>query len=194
MQGGKTVSYRKKKFKQICRKIKCYDCVKMEVKVPESAELKKPHHVGRDIIEAKKSFYKLAKSRITLRSRGEHIAFEKEVFGEDWALSSAVFVLAPGTSGSKNDLEKWVVALEISINKDFFGKENKDLIPYAVEHEVFEAWMRSKRGISPQSSKINHLLARRKQLEMAMKDGKAEKLLAFYMAQAQVIRTSRPLP
>jgi hypothetical protein len=78
-------------------------------------------------------------------------------------------------------MEKWVIALEISINRDFFGEEHADLIPYAVEHEIYESWLWAKRGFHhPESSEVNHLLARRRQFEMAMKDGKAEKLLNFY--------------
>ena len=84
------------------------------------------------------------------------------------------------TSREESDPDKWITALEISVNTDFFGQENADLIPYAVEHEVMEAWMWSKRGISPQDSHNKHLLARRRQFEMAMKDGKAERLLSFY--------------
>jgi hypothetical protein len=60
------------------------------------------------------------------------------------------------------------------------AKKNTDLIPYAIEHEIYEAWLWSKRGYIAQNSETNHLLARRKQFEAAMKDGKAEKLLDFY--------------
>lgn len=152
----------------------------MEVKVPDTSRLEKPHIVGRDMIEARKSFWELAQSRIVYRNQQEHIAFEKAVYGPNWENSSAVYVLSRGASGEGDNPDKWVTALEISINKDFFGQDNADLIPYAVEHEVLEAWMWSKRGISPQNSHTNHLLARRRQFEMAMKDGKAEKLLLFY--------------
>ena len=103
------------------------------------------------------------------------------MFGPNWEISSAVYVIGYGRqSGEADDPEKLVTGLEISINQDFFGEENKDLIPYAVEHEIFEAWMWSKRGISPWSTRTNHLLARRRQFEMAMRDGKAEKLRNFY--------------
>lgn len=148
--------------------------------MPPSGILENPHHIGRDIIEAKKSFWELAQSRTHYRTQEEHIAFEKSVFGDDWQVSSAVYVNSSGWSGDESDPEQWITGLEISINKDFFGEENKDLIPYAVEHEVFEAWMWLKRGIKTQSAQANHLLARRRQFEMAMKDGKAEKLRDFY--------------
>lgn len=151
-----------------------------EINVPQSAILESHHYISRDIIEAKKNFWEFAKSRTKYRNQEDHISFEKEIFGEDWEVSSAVYINSPGWSGDENDPEQWITALEISINQDFFGEENKVLIPYAVEHEIFEAWLWSKRGIKPQSATANHLLARRRQFEMAMRDGNAEKLRDFY--------------
>jgi len=148
--------------------------------LPEFSILEKPHLMGRDISEARESFYALAKSRVTFRSQEEHVDFEKRVFGDDWEISSAVYVLSTGSSGEPTNLERWVTGLEISINKDFFGEENKDLISYAIEHEVYEAYLWAKRGYQPQSAHTNHMLARIKQFDMAMRDGKAEKLLTFY--------------
>ncbi len=149
--------------------------------LPESSELDKPYLIGRDVVEAKESFYELAKQRITYRSEDDHIKFEKSVFGHDWEKSSAVYVLSrKGLNVGENERRIWVTGLEISINTDFFGEDNKDLIPYAIEHEIYEMWLWTKPGISPQSSETNHLLARRRQVEMALKDGKAEKLISFY--------------
>lgn len=71
--------------------------------------------------------------------------------------------------------------LEISINKDFFGEKYKDLIPHAIEHELYEIWLGVKKGVKPKTLKTMHTMARQRQFDLAMADGKAEKLLFFYL-------------
>lgn len=142
-------------------------------------KLEKPSRVGRDMVEARKSFYELARSRIKLSTREEHIAFEKAAFGDDWDYSTAVCAITTATETSETNPKKWVIQLDISVDKDAFGEEHKDLIPYAVEHEIYEMWLFARGRYSPQSRKKRHLLARRRQFLMAMKDGKAKKLLKF---------------
>lgn len=151
--------------------------------IPESARLGVLHHIDNDMIEAKKSFWELAKSRITYRSQAEHLAYQKLIFGEDYNnVNTAVYVCAPVAYQEGDSVEKWVAGLEISINKDIFGDDYQDLIPYAVEHEIFEAWLSCKRGLQPKTLQEKHLLARRRQLEMAMADDNADRLLDFYKA------------
>lgn len=129
--------------------------------------------------KAKADFWELAKSRIFYRTDAEQLAFVKRLFGEDSQRRyTAVYVREVGTSGPEPDPEKWVTGLEISVNKDFFGNDFADLIPYAVEHEIYEAWLSVKRGLNPSLEK-QHLLARQRQFEMAARDGKAEKLRNF---------------
>jgi hypothetical protein len=152
----------------------------MSITLPESAILENPHHISRDIAEARKSFYEMAKPRVVMRSQTEHVAYEKKYLGDEWKPRSAVFVIQTGKSGPEDNPERWVLGLDISVNKDFYGEENDDLIPYALEHEIYEAWLVVKRGTSPKSERERHLLARRRQFIMAEKDGKAERLLAFY--------------
>jgi len=152
----------------------------MEINIPESSNLEQPHLIGKDILEARRSFWELAKSRIVYRNQQEHIDFEKTVFGPDHHVSSAIYVLQAKNIGEGDNFQRWVKALEISVNVDFFGEEYKDLIPYAIEHEIYEAWIGVKRGMSPKEINTGHLLARRRQFRMAMTDGKAEKLLKFY--------------
>lgn len=147
--------------------------------MPRSALLETPHLVEKGMADARESFYELAKSRITYRSREDHYAFEREIHGENWQRSGAVVVVQRSISEEGSYINKWVTALEISVNKDLFGEEHADLIPYAVEHEIYEIWLWAKRGYTPQNGETRHLLARRREYEMAMRDGKAEKLLDF---------------
>jgi len=155
----------------------------MSIKVPEYSYLEKPHKVEGTPKESRESFYELTKSRVKLVSQEEHLKFEKDIFGHDWKWSSAVYVIDKSDETTEEQQERWLKALDISVNKDFFvqgGEDYSDLIPYAVEHEIYESWMWTKKGYQPKNSRINHLLARRRQFEMAMKDGKAERLLEFY--------------
>ncbi|MDP3729871.1 MAG: hypothetical protein Q8R26_03990 [bacterium] len=132
--------------------------------------------------EAKRRFWEMAKTRVRMHSAEEHAEFHAAHFPKDEMPTSTAFVMEIGhTEG--DDPEKGVLGLEISVNKDFFGEENTDLIPYAIEHEIYEAWVSSKRGLRAKDLKEGHLLARMHQVEMAMKDGKAEKLLNFYISK-----------
>ena len=72
--------------------------------------------------------------------------------------------------------------LSIAINENAFtinGEDYTDLIPYSIEHEIYEAWLTLDKGWRL-NLKERHLLARRKQYEIAMRDGKAERLLEFH--------------
>jgi hypothetical protein len=149
----------------------------VEIRTPKGSILETPHLIERDMANAKKSFYELARSRIIYRNQECHSIFQREIDESDRSVSSACLILQRKFVA---DICKWITGLEISVNKDFFGEENADLIPYAVEHEIYEAWLYSKRGYSPQSVETGHLLARRREYEMAMRDGKAEKLLNFH--------------
>lgn len=79
---------------------------------------------------------------------------------------------------------KWINALEIYVNQQAFntsGQNFSDIIPYVVEHEIYELWARNKRGFVA-SIEQSHLLARRHEFQVAVHDGKAERLLEFYKA------------
>lgn len=85
--------------------------------------------------------------------------------------------------------EKWINQLDIVVNKDLFEKikihtgiDYTDIIPYGLDHEIFEAWLIAKKGIgSTLSINKKHLLARRREFLLAEKDGKGEKLFQFHM-------------
>jgi len=160
------------------------------INCPEYSMLEEPFRLEGLPGEVKKSFYELARSRVRVVPQDEHFQFERDIFGDDWQQSSAVYV----TSTNEYKTSRWNLfdrnkseirlnGLDISINKDFFVDGNRDcsdLIPYAAEHEIFEAWLSVKPGYQTKDPQKNHLLARVRQFEMAMEDGKAEKLLEFY--------------
>jgi len=163
----------------------------MGINVPEYSRLETPHQVEGSPKESKQSFYELAHSRTRYCTQEEHLKFEKEVWGDDWQVSSAMYVIDRNDGIATNqDEETFVNALDISINKDFFqfeGEDYSDLIPYAVEHEIYELCLYAKRGYRVQNSQSRHLLARKRQFEMAMRDGKAERLLEFYKKRNNLV-------
>ena len=164
----------------------------MAIKVPEYSYLEEPHKVEGTPKESRQSFYELAKSRVRLVSQDEHLKFEKDIFGPDWGSCSAIYIIDTSDKIAEGQQERWLKVLDISVNKDAFiygGEDYSDLIPYAVEHEIYEAWLWTKKGYQPKNSRINHLLARRRQFEMAMKDGRAEKLLEYYKKLNNIIQT-----
>jgi len=153
------------------------------INCPEYSKLEEPFNLEGLPSEVKKSFYELAESRTRVVSQDEHFQFEREVFGDDWQPSSAVYVTSTEQHKTDRGEETRLNGLDISINRDFFTDGNRDysdLIQYAVEHEIFEAWLSVKPGYQTKDPQKNHLLARVRQFEIAMKDGKAEKLLEFY--------------
>lgn len=145
-----------------------------EIQTLPNTTLEKPHHISRNMAEARRNFWELAQSRINYQSHKKHSAFEKAVTGKEPGNNPAAYYIV-----KEEGIGQWVVELQISINKDLFDKENEDLLPYIVEHEIFEAWMFAKRGLSPQSPHINHLLATRHQFRLAIKDGNGEKMRDF---------------
>jgi len=159
------------------------------------------HEIIGTPLEAKISFYELAKPKVRIVSREEYSRFESAVFDHPllrglkrliWKIGP-VF-LSPTSAAFKMDVHenksacrKWVSGLDIRVNGDFFhyGDDDfTDLIPNAVEHEISEMWMLAKKGYQPGDVEVNHLLARRKQVRMAMEEGKADRLLGFYRLKA----------
>jgi len=154
----------------------------MEGKLPEYSKLEKPHKVEGLPTEQKKSFYEMAKERVRIVGAEEHASFEQDMYGLS-QYPAAVYIVSNRKDVIEGKVENFVDALDINVNKDFFFVDKEDytdLIPYAVEHEVYEAWLWSKRGHQPSNSTTRHLLARIKEVECAFKDGKAERMLEFY--------------
>ena len=98
----------------------------MGIELPEYSKLEKSHKVEGTPHEARVSYYELAKSRVRLVTQEEHYKFEKDVFGEDWQKSSAVFIINRSNRIIEGSQERFVDALDISVNKDYFQLDGKD--------------------------------------------------------------------
>lgn len=84
-----------------------------------------------------------------------------------------------------------VLALVIAVNVDFFKRPEgdfQDLIPFVVEHELYELWFTVKTGLDFKSLKneqieqigpTRHLLARQREIDLVLRQGKILKYLHF---------------
>jgi len=163
---------------------------------PESSRLDQPHKVDGTMEESKASLYELAKSRVRLLNDEEYLAWCKEFewWGKIAKKSPAVTVVWP-TSGGKVDgkMEKIITHLEIVVNKDKFqidGEDYSDIIPFVVEHELSEAWLRAKKGLGDGSDLkkdafekyvAKHRLSLRREFLLAEQNGLGEKLFNFHI-------------
>ncbi len=158
------------------------ECEKNKLNCPAYSLLEVPLRIEDSVKVFRTKFYDLARSRVRFVSAAECLLFEKDVFGENTrGSSSAVYLVRVNRDeeGNRN-----ISALDIVLNKDFFKTELKDysdLIPYSIAHEIYEAWLYVKPGFNISNVEKAHLLARRRQFEMAVRDRKAEKLQTFLL-------------
>ncbi len=165
-------------------------------KMPESSNINPPHKIEKSINDSKKSFYELAKNKISYFSHQEFLSWlssmiDDENWSENFAESPALglinFKISP-----KDDFEKYITNLEIAIDISKFsidGENYEDLIPFIIEHEITEVWIRAKRGFleereeefTQEMRERNHQLALRREFLLAEQAGKAEKLFKWRM-------------
>lgn len=152
----------------------------MEPELPESSFLKPPHKVEGTPREARASFYELAKDKVKYLTSEEILKWRKETFGKS-DISIATYII--GGSNTENDFNKWIYNLEIVVNKDAFnvkGKDYSDILPFVLEHEIYEAWLSGKRGTGPKLSvDKKHLLALRREYLLAEQQGLGDKLFEW---------------
>ena len=137
----------------------------MTHKLPESSFINIPHKVEGTPKEARESFYELAKDKIKYLTNEEILKWYEDMFGRrQHSIPLAAYIIG---SNTENDFNKWIYNLEIIVKKDAFnieGKDYSDLLPFVLEHEIYEAWLSGKRGVGPALNKRKrHLLARRRQ-------------------------------
>ncbi len=152
--------------------------------IPKYSKLGQTHKVEGVPKESMQSFRELAQSRVRVCSQEEYNRFQRDVLGADSQTTypEAMFLVSVANVVAEEHIERWVEALDIRVNRDYFiiGEEDyTDLIPYEVEHEIYETWLQAKRGVKPTNSHMIHLLARRREWEIAAKDGKIERLLEY---------------
>ncbi len=159
----------------------------MEIKCPESSIINDPHKIEGPMKEAKKSFYELAGRKVKYLSWDEIQKWHKETTGRDCYVTTASYILGCNTNVTEEgDFEKWINNLEIVVNKDVFtinGKDFSDIIPFILEHDIYEAWLSAKKGVaSGLDVSKKHMLARRREFLLATEQGLGDKLFEFQMA------------
>lgn len=157
----------------------------MAPKLPESSFIKPSHKVEGPPKEARKSFYEFAKHRIEYLTNEEIIKWDKDRGGrqERKHPDPALYVISTGDHEEGNNLERWVSNLEIVVNKDAFkiqGKDYSDLIPFVLEHEIYEVWLDAKKGAaSTLDRQKQHILAHRRAFLLAEQQGLGDRLLEW---------------
>ncbi len=135
--------------------------------------------------EARASFYEFAKNKIEYLTGEEIVKWDRDRGGypEPEHPSVALYSISPHYYEEGGSLEKWIDSLEIAVNKDAFrikGEDYSDLMPFVVEHEIYEVWLRAKKGTaSTLYIKKQHILAQRRAFLLAEQQGLGEKLLEW---------------
>lgn len=161
----------------------------MDIEFPESSYINPPYKVEGSMKEAKESFYEMAKSRIRLMTAEEFSKWVRGAVGES-ELENGVALSMHWSKLKKEGnitVEKLIENCEIGINKDAFiidGESYLDVMPFVIEHELYETWLNSKKGFLEDTVKQEdlmkmHLLAERKEFLLAEQAGLAEKLFEF---------------
>lgn len=152
-------------------------------------ELKQPVELNDSLPEDRTYFYELAESSIEYQTREQNRKWVQKYFdGNGVNEVVASFILGVGQgSDSKNGNKKLIHGLKFVVNQGFFedasvllGENCVDLIPYVMEHEIFEAWLIAKNGYGQNLTKSErHLLATRREYLLAEKDSMGNKLYRF---------------
>ena len=152
--------------------------------LPENARFEKRYVIEGDMMEAKEKFYELAKSRIQHLNNAQTVEWVKTGIGVGHEASAGCVVAAGNKMTPEGNVEKWVEGLEIIINDDALAGF-EDIVPFVVEHEIYEIWLTSKKGAGENlTPRQMHLLSRRKQYLAAEEAGKGERLLEFHTREA----------
>ena len=157
----------------------------MTRKIPEIPSIHPPYEVEGPPKEARKSFYEFAKNRIKYLTNEEIIKWDKARGGnqEQKYPEPALYFISVGGHREGDNLEKWINMLEIVVNKDVFKinkKDYSDLIPFVLEHEICETWLRAKKGAgSTIDTKKQHILAHRKAFLLAEQQELGDKFLEW---------------
>lgn len=159
-----------------------------KINLPKSSEISPPFELKESMNESKKSFYDLAKSRVRYLNSKKFSDWVYEVTGNrDLEKGIALNLNWPKIIEEDGIEKKIVENLEIVVNKDTFhldGIDYKDIIPFVVEHEIYESWLSAKKGILGErfdrdDINLKHQLALRREIELAEGVGLAEKLIEW---------------
>ncbi len=153
------------------------------------AQLERPLEIKGGSEFDKISFYHLARNNVIYQTRDENRNWNKQLGRNvETAASNNIMTSIKGTE--EGSIRKWVKSITVVVNRGLLlekgraaGEDYLSLIPYLVEHEVYEAWLTAKKGAgSDLSQEKKHLLARRREFYLAVKEGLGERLYRFQMS------------
>jgi len=157
----------------------------MTLNLPESSFINPPHEVEGTPKEARASFYELAKDKIKYLTWDETEEWHNRMAGITGKKPGIPVAVAIIQVSRGYNIRKFVNNLEIIVNKDSFNRDRKDysdLIPFVVEHEIYETWLIAKKGAGSELGlDKQHLLARRKQYLLAEQAGLGDKMFEWHM-------------
>lgn len=136
----------------------------------------KGYESGQEFPTSKDKFLEYAKNETKILPSSEFYSWTMENMGSAILGATARFkVIQDKDTGAP-------IGFKAAVNEGMFqmdGVDYSDLIPFVIEHEVQEAWMK----IEDQPTTLNerHKEARRLEFSAALKDGKAEKLMEWLM-------------
>ena len=155
----------------------------MTPKLPESSFINLPHEVKGTPKEARASFYELAKNRVKYLTNKEFVELNQDMLYNETLSSPAMNIVNVESSQKGDNLEKWVDYLEITVNKDAFKinkKDYSDLMPFVLEHEIWETWLKAKKGVASTLDRgKKHILAHRRAFLLAEQQGLGDKFLEW---------------
>jgi len=155
-------------------------------RIPEIKYIHPSYKIEGPPKEARESFYELAKKRIKYFTDEEIRKWNKDRGGdpESKRPMPALYIISIRKSEKGDGLEKWVDNLEIVVNKEAFdikGKDYSDVMPFIVEHEIYESWLNVKKGVGPDlEMEKQHTLAHRKSFLLAEQQGLGDKFLEWH--------------
>jgi hypothetical protein len=157
----------------------------MTPKIPEIKYIHPPYEVEGTPKEARESFYEFVKERIKYLTDAEIRKWDKDRGGDQESKGPlpALYIISVGESKKEDKPEKWINNLEIVVNKDAFkikDKDYSDVMPFVVEHEIYETWLNAKKGAGSDLESVKqHTLALRKAFLLAEQQDLGDKLLEW---------------
>jgi hypothetical protein len=159
------------------------------IKFSEFSNIQPPHKIEGPMVSARENYYELAKSKIRYMNTAEYQQWVQNMLGDIKMPIGAA--LAPYLKRDREyadgTIERFIENLEIGVNVDDFdieGESYKDILPFIIEHELYESWMTVKRGrlehsVDQKGADTKHLIAQRREFLLAEEAGLGEHLLEW---------------
>lgn len=144
--------------------------------------MKRIEKIKGDINQFTRKYYILAKNKVKIVNSKDYYDFEEKYFGDKKGITASYNISYEGIE-ENNFMKMKIKNLQIILNRDSFtldGEDYSDLIPYIIEHEIFESLLFVKPGYKTRDLDKNHLLARKRQYSLAKQDGKLDRLFEFH--------------